>query len=127
MTRKTVSSIAAALAAITTSALLTATPAFAQDSRQKTKNDWRNLAIAAGGVGVLGLLKHDPTIAILGTAGSLYSLNRYEQDRRSQSQSQANQARAKIFSHPYVYRNGQRYDRRTVTRNGHTYYQFVRH
>jgi hypothetical protein len=138
MTRKSISTTAAALAAITASALLPAATAFAQggwrnhhnyrqeaDNRQKTKNDWRNLAIAAGGVGVLGLLQHDPTISLLGAAGGLYSLNRYEQDRKSQSNS--DRARAEIYSHPYVYKDGDRYDRRVVNRDGRRYYQFVRH
>jgi len=119
----------AALAAATVTGILPGA-AYAQgyrqeaEHRQQTKNDWRNLAIAAGGVGVLGLLKHDPTIAILGGAGALYSLNRYEQDRKSQSD--AARARAELFSHPYFYREGRRYDRRTVVRDGHRYYQFVR-
>jgi hypothetical protein len=58
---------------------------FAQDNGHKTKNDWRNLAIAAEGSGALGLFEHNPTIAILGGAGALYALNRYEKDRKSQS------------------------------------------
>jgi len=128
--RRGVPAIAAALAAILTVlstlvvALLPGTTVYAQDNRQKTKNDWRNLAIAAGGIGVLGLLKHDSTIALLGAAGGLYSLNRYEQDRKSQSQ--AGRARAEVYSHRYVYKDGKRYARRTVTRNGHRYYTYVR-
>jgi len=106
----------------TTVAILPGTAVLAQDNQQKTKNDWRNLAIAAGGVGVLGLLKHDSTITLLGAAGGLYSLNRYEQDRKSQSK--ADQARARVYSQPYVYKNGKRYARHTVTRNGHKYYTY---
>jgi Ni/Co efflux regulator RcnB len=93
--------------------------------RQETKNEWRNIAIGAGAVGVLGLIEHDPTLSILGGAGALYSLNRYEQDRRSQSRE--DRLRAEYFSHPYFYRDGVRYDRHTVTRNGRRYYQFERH
>jgi hypothetical protein len=92
--------------------------------RQQTKNEWRNLAIAAGAVGVLGLLKGDETLMFAGLAGALYSAHRYEQDRKSQNR--LNRARAHIFSQPYFYRDGQRFDRRTVTRNGQKYYQFVR-
>jgi hypothetical protein len=94
-------------------------------SRQDTKNDWRNLAIAAGGVAAIGALKHDPTVTVLGAAGALYSLDRYNQDRASQNH--AYRARAEIFSHPYVYRDGHRFDRRVVNRHGAQYYQFVRH
>ena len=94
------------------------------ERRQDTKNDWRNLAIAAGGVAAFGLIQRDPTIAFAGAAGALYSLNRYEQDRRSQSA--ASRARAGIFSQPYFYRDGRRYERREVTSNGQRCYQFVR-
>jgi hypothetical protein len=94
------------------------------DHRQRTKNEWRNIAIGAGALGVLGLLNHDNTLTFAGAAGALYSLNRYEQDRRSQSRLES--ARAEYFSRPYFYRDGVRYTRRTVTRHGRTYYQFVR-
>jgi hypothetical protein len=94
------------------------------DRRQQTKNEWRNLAYAAGAVAVLGLLKKDNTLTFAGAAGALYSLYRYEQDRKSQNQ--LNRTRAYYFSQPYFYRDGVRYDRRTVTRNGQKYYQFVR-
>lgn len=94
------------------------------ERRQDTKNDWRNLAIAAGGASAFGLIRRDPTIAFAGLAGALYSLNRYEQDRRSQSA--AARARFGIFSQPYFTRDGQRYERREVVRNGERCYQFVR-
>jgi len=92
--------------------------------RQKTKNEWRNIAIAAGALGVYGLLKKDNTLTFAGLAGALYSLNRYEQDRKSQSA--LDRARAAYFSRSYFYRDGKRYVRRTVKKNGKTYYQFVR-
>lgn len=94
-------------------------------NRQKTKNDWRNLAMAAGGLAAWGFLKKDPTIGFAGAAGALYSLNRYEQDRKSQSQS--SRARASLFSQSHFYRDGHRYDRKLVKKNGKQYYQFVRH
>jgi hypothetical protein len=94
------------------------------DHRQQTKNNWRNLSILAGGAAIYGYLKHDPTIMFTGLAGSLYSLNRYEQDRRSQSA--ADRARADIFAHSRFERDGHRYERRLVTRNGQRFYQFVR-
>ena len=93
-------------------------------NRQKTKNEWRNLAIAAGGVAAYGILRKDPTIAFAGAVGALYSLNRYEQDRRSQNS--IDRARASLFSQPYIYRDGDRYERCLVERNGQRYYRFER-
>lgn len=92
--------------------------------RQETKNEWRNLAIASGLIGVVGLLEHDKTLVFAGSAGTLYSLYRYEEDRKSQSN--LARARAFYFSKPYFVRNGHRYNRRTVTKGGQRYYQFVR-
>jgi hypothetical protein len=92
--------------------------------RQKTKNEWRNLAIGGGALTAFGLLKHDTTLTFVGAAGTLYSLDRYEKDRKSQSK--IDHARAAAFSRTSFYRNGHRYHRRTVTRNGKRFYQFVR-
>jgi hypothetical protein len=92
--------------------------------RQRTKNEWRNLAIGSGAAALYGLLKHDSTITFAGAAGALYSLNRYEQDRKSQSR--IDRARAAAFSRRSYTRNGVHYVRRTVRKNGKTYYQFVR-
>jgi hypothetical protein len=128
MTRKQISALAASLAALTTVGALPGA-AYAQsreeiDRRQKTKNDWRNLSIAGGAAALYGLLKNDKTIMFAGAAGALYSLNRYEQDRKSQSQ--MSRARAAMFSRSSFERNGKRYERRLVTKNGQKYYQFVR-
>ena len=94
------------------------------DRRQETKNEWRNLGIAAGLLGVLGLLEHDKTLVFTGAAGALYSAYRYEQDRKSQNK--LDRARAHYFGQSYFVRDGHRYDRRIVTHNGQKYYQFVR-
>ena len=94
------------------------------DRRQKTKNEWRNLAIGSGAAAIYGLLKKDSTITFVGAAGALYSLHRYEQDRKSQSQ--IDRARYAAFSRSSFSRNGKRYVRRTDKKNGKTYYQFVR-
>jgi len=94
------------------------------ERRQKTKNDWRNLAIGAGGALAFGLIQRDPTIAFAGAAGALYSLHRYEQDRKSQDA--LARARSGIFSQDHFYRDGRRYERETVTRDGQRYYRFVR-
>ncbi|HVL39560.1 MAG TPA: hypothetical protein VM328_09245 [Fimbriimonadaceae bacterium] len=92
--------------------------------RQEKKNEWRNLAYLGGAAALLGLLKNDKTLVFAGTAGALYSLHRYEQDRKSQSK--LAQARASMFSRTSFTRNGRTYVRRTVKKNGKTYYQFVR-
>ena len=92
--------------------------------RQETKNTWRNVAIGSGALGLLGLLKHDNTLMFAGAAGALYSANRYEQDRKSQSRLQ--RQRAQLFSRSTIWKNGHEYRRRTVWRNGTKYYEFVR-
>jgi hypothetical protein len=92
--------------------------------RQKTKNEWRNLSIGAGALGLYGLLKGDKTLMFGGAAGALYSLHRYEQDRKSQSKT--DRARAAAFDRASFTRDGKRYVRKTVTKNGKKYYQFVR-
>lgn len=93
-------------------------------NRQSKKNEWRNIGIGAGAVGLYGLLKGDKTLMFAGAGGALYSTWRYEQDRKSHSK--LKQSRAAYFSKPYFYRDGKKYTRRTVTKNGHKYYQFVR-
>src|SRR3979409_1191711 len=92
-------------------ALVTATPASAQNSlsqesahRQKKKNEWRNIGIGSAGLGLFGLLKHDNTLMFAGAAGALYSANRYEQDRKSQSKT--DRARAPYFGRSEFTRDG---------------------
>jgi hypothetical protein len=94
------------------------------DRRQDKKNEWRNIAIASGALSILGLLNDDKTLFFAGAAGALYSAYRYEQDRKSQSR--LARTRAAYFSRPYFVRNGVRYNRKTVWKNGKKYYQFVR-
>lgn len=94
------------------------------DQRQKTKNEWRNIALLSGGVAALGLIQKDNRLVFAGAAGALYSLHRYEQDRKSQSQ--VDRLRASYFGREYFVRDGRRYDRRVVSRDGQRYYQFVR-
>jgi hypothetical protein len=92
--------------------------------RRESKNEWRNIAIGAGALSALGFLTHENFLGFAGAAGALYSLNRYEQDRRSESRE--DRLRAAYFNHPYFYRDGVRYERRLVRRGGERYYQFVR-
>ena len=127
MQTKTTQLIGGALAAIV---LLGAIPGGAlaqsreQQRRQSTKNDWRNLATLAGGLAAFGLIKNDPTLSFVGAAGALYSVDRYEKDRKSQDKGA--RARARLFSKPYIIRDGQRYYRRTMVDKGKKYYQFER-
>lgn len=94
------------------------------DHRQNTKNAWRNLGIAGGAVGVVGLLSGNKTLAALGLGGGLYSTYRYEQDRKSQNRDA--RYRYQLFSRPAFDDQGHRYTRRVVTRNGERYYSFDR-
>ena len=96
----------------------------ASHHRQKTKNDWRNIAIGSGAATAYGLLKHDNTVSILGAAGTLYSLNRYEHDRKSQSK--IDRARADQYGRSSYYDHGHRYVRHTVNRHGQKYYTYQR-
>ena len=77
----------AAFGLLATFALSSIAPAFAgPDTRQNTKNQWRNLATVGAAIAGYGLLQHNQAATILGAAGAAYSANRYEKDRRSQSQ-----------------------------------------
>ncbi|MDQ2688616.1 MAG: hypothetical protein M3Y28_12195 [Armatimonadota bacterium] len=92
------------LALMTSLAVSALSPMAFADSRQKNKNNWRNLAGAGAAVAGYGLLKGNKTATILGAAGAAYSANRYEKDRHSQSEAKANRAR---------YHARQNYHRRT--------------
>ena len=94
------------------------------DRRQQTKNEWRNIAYGAGAVALLGVLQKDNRLVFGGAAGALYSLWRYEQDRKSQNP--INRAVASYFGNDYFIRDGVRYERRLVNQDGQRYYQFVR-
>ena len=116
---------ALATTAVVATAALPAVSVQAQSSRhrQQTKNNWRNAAIAGGALGAAGLLTHNSTLGAVGAAGGLYSLSRYEHDRKSQSH--IDHMRAARYNHSSFSRNGHRYVRRTVTRSGQRYYQYV--
>jgi hypothetical protein len=92
--------------------------------RQDKKNEWRNIAIASGGLAVLGLLSKDSTLTFVGATGALYSAYRYEQDRKSQSK--LARARAAYFQRGSFTRNGVRYVRKTTWKKGKKYYYFAR-
>lgn len=94
------------------------------ERRQKTKNDWRNIAIGSGALAILGLINNDKTLTFAGTIGALYSAHRYEQDRKSQNK--LNRFRADLFSRTSFTRDGYRYVRKTKYKKGQKYYYFVK-
>lgn len=96
----------------------------AQKQRQKTKNEWRNIAYGSGLVALFGLVKNDSTLTFAGSAGALYSAYRYEQDRKSQNKQ--NRARAELFSRSSFTRDGTKYVRQTKVKNGKKYYYFAK-
>ena len=48
--------------------------------RQDQKDQWKNIAIGAGVVGLIGALSHNDTLTGIGAAGVLYSAYRYDTD-----------------------------------------------
>lgn len=106
------------------SAILAPAVANAQDwRREQTANEWKNIATISGALGILGLLNHDDTLTFAGAAGALYSSYRMNEDLKSMDRHA--RTRAQYFSREYFYRDGHRYERREVNRNGQRYYQFV--
>lgn len=94
------------------------------EHRQKTKNEWRNIAIGSGALAILGLVEKNGTLTTVGTIGALYAASRYEHDRKSQSRLE--RSRAALYSNKHIKYKGHRYVRKTVTKRGKKYYQFVR-
>ncbi len=92
--------------------------------RSQTQNEWRTIATVSGAAALLGLLKKDNTLTFAGAAGTLYSLYRYDED--SKSKDRLARTRAQYFSRSEFYRDGVRYNRRVVTKNGKKYYQFYK-
>ena len=90
----------------------------------QAKDEWKSIATISGAIGILGLLTKDNTLAFAGAAGALYSMSRYNQDSRSNNKQ--DRARAEYFKHDHFYRDGVRYNRKTVTKKGQKYYQFSR-
>ncbi len=129
MIGSTVSKIAAALA-LGTATLGLAPTASAQsindliNRRQSKKNEWRNLTIAGGAAGILGLLTKNKTLTYLGLGGGLYSAYRYEQDRKSQSK--LAQQRAALFRRTSFTHNGHKYVRKTKWVKGKKNYYFAK-
>lgn len=69
---------------------------------QKHKNTWRNIAIGAAALGVIGLANHNSTEAIAGGLGAAYAGSRYERDRHIQSERSS--WRRHYYRHHYYHR-----------------------
>lgn len=93
--------------------------------RQKTKGEWQKAAYAGGALAILGQFNKDKTLSYIGAGTALYSLYRMQEDTKSQNR--ARRERAAFYNRSHYTRNGVRYDRKTVHKNGQTYYTFVRH
>jgi hypothetical protein len=76
-------------------------PASAQSSRQKDKNNMRNLGIALGAGAAYEAIRGHGTNALLLGAGAAYSAKKYEDARKAQNRENSIQRR-------YVYRHGRR-------------------
>ena len=81
-------------------------------------HDWATI-----GAGVT--IGSDPYVSFSGSYGSYYPTASLDIDLSSGDRNR--RARALYFQHPYFWRDGVRYDRTTVTRNGTRYYRFARH
>ena len=82
------------------------------ERRQQMKNQWRNVALAGGVVGVYGLIKGDKTLAAVGLGTAAYAGTRYEADRKSQR---------RLEDSRYGYRYDSRYDSRYRNRYDYAY------
>lgn len=51
--------------------------------RDQQQNTWKNVALGSAALGILGAIKGDRNLTILGAAGALYGGYRYEADRES--------------------------------------------
>ena len=72
--------------------------ALAQSTRQKDKNDMRNLGIGLGALAIHKSIKGDPKTALLLGAGAVYAGKKYEDQRKAQVK----------YSRSYRYRNGRK-------------------
>ena len=93
--------------------------------RQKTKGDWQRAANIGGVVALLGQMNKDKTASYLGAGTALYSVYRMQEDTKSQNRTK--REKAAFYSRQHFTRNGVRYDRKTVNKNGQTYYTYVKH
>jgi len=108
-----------AFALLTTLGAAALTPfALADSSKQKDKNNMRNLGIAGAAIAGYGLLNHNSTATVLGAAAGGYGAYKYEQDRKAQSAEQRSRDR-------HFHRNGTHNGRKYYTFDGHRYYKDI--
>ena len=70
--------------------------------RQAQKQQWQNIAIGAGVVGLIGALTHNDGLTAAGVAGAVYSTYRYDTD--------GNRWQDRDRDHPTVWNRGRRGD-----------------
>ncbi len=93
--------------------------------RQKTKGDWQKTANISGAAALLGLITKNNALTYIGAGTALYSTYRMQEDTKSQNKTR--RQRAAFYSQTHYTHKGVRYDRKTVHKNGQTYYSFVKH
>jgi hypothetical protein len=86
-------------------------------------NEWSSIAAISGGVALLGVLTHDPTLYFAGSVGAFYSLGLYNSDQYGDSRQRLRYA---YFNRPYFWRDGTRFNRISVNINGQRGYEFRR-
>ena len=103
--------------------LAVAAPTLAQNSRQKDKNNMRNLGIGLGAAAAHQALKGKTTNAIVLGAGAAYSAKKYEDARKAQNRDNARRySRSRGSYRVYRYSNGKRigyYQYRNGKRTGY--------
>ena len=55
---------------------------YSNQHRQTQKNQWKDLTIGAGALGLLGIITHNKTLTWAGLGGAVYSGYRYEEDSK---------------------------------------------
>lgn len=101
MNRKITGMLAAGVAAVMTS-LTFAGPVLAQSSRQKDKNNMRNLGVGLGALAAHQALKGKNTNALILGAGAALAGKKYEDARKAQAKDNKRESRV------YRYKNGRR-------------------
>src|SRR4051794_32122352 len=77
-------------------------PVAAQSSRQKDKNNMRNLGVGLGAAAAYEALHHKTTNALVLGAGAAYSAKKYEDARKAQSKENSRRYHYSTYSHYYA-------------------------